>query len=66
MHPRLAEARKVEAMEAIPTRLDRIEAKLDALLARKDEEDSDAARMTKAAFIGKPATTFTQPPAKGR
>ncbi len=33
MNPRLAEAKKVEAMEAIPKRLDLIEAKLDELIA---------------------------------
>jgi hypothetical protein len=66
MDSRRAEARKVEAMEQTATRLDRIEAKLDRLLELHEQADGTAAEITKAAPIGKPAPSFTQPPAKGR
>jgi hypothetical protein len=65
MDPRRAEALKAEAMKAIPGRLDRLEEKIDRLLAiHESKDDGIAAQMTKAAPIGKPAT-FAQPP-KGR
>lgn len=58
MHPRLAEARKVEAMEAIPVRLDRLEQKIDRIL--------DLLTAPAPAGVTKPPTAFNQPPAKGR
>jgi hypothetical protein len=66
MHPRLAEARKVEAMEAIPTRLDHIEAAITrlAILEEKLDRILDLLTAPKADAPSRP--TFTQPPAKGR